>query len=160
MRSAAAVLVAGMAAALLSGCPPLMPRALRPATFALETEAGLWRLEGVDTAVLERSGWRLRVIDSAVSAASDIPYLERLELEVTNTSATPLELRPGRIRIAGFEQDARLGPSRPTTVGRNESVTVRYDPGLRAPELPHPFRVSIRVFRADGTSDSCRLILY
>jgi hypothetical protein len=124
-------------------------------SLELVTKEGQWRLDGVQGAALELNDWKIRIVESGVSALTPIPLLEKLVLEITNTSADkPLVLEPNEITIAGFAgEHARLGPQQQVVLQYSQSYVLKYTPGLRAPELPHPFLLQVTVFRGAGFED-------
>jgi len=134
----------------LCGCGHVESTSLRPVSLELKSKEGQWRLDGVGRATLELDGWNIQIVESGVFAPpSLVPILEKLVLEITNTSPDkPLVLEPEEIAIVGFGgESARLGPREQVVLKYNESVTLGYTPGIRAPELPHPFHLRVTVFR-------------
>ncbi len=98
-------------------------------------------------ATLSRDGWRLRLVATAVSTFSPVPYLEELALEIINTSPEqPLVLMPGDVFIVDpAGGNVRLGPRDKAVLQPGRSVVLGYAPGRRARPLPHPFIVSVTV---------------
>jgi len=134
----------------MAGCEMSPPPMLRPVSMELATKEGEWRLDGVQSATLELEDWKIRIVESGVSVASSVPMLEKLVLEVVNTSVDkPLVLEPDeQISIAGFPgEPVLLGPRERVALQYNQRLVLKYAPGLRAPVLPHPFLLRVTVFR-------------
>jgi hypothetical protein len=145
----------------VGGC--VYDRPIRPISMEIQTPEGHWRLEGIGSATLEATGWRIRILDSQVATAPKVPYLEKLVLEIENTSATlPLVLEPGQVKLTGMAGPIALGPDRRVVLSRSESHVIEYHPGLRAPPVPYPFCVGVTVFRNTTFQDpqAVKLVLY
>jgi hypothetical protein len=121
----------------------------------LTTEDGKWRVHGADEATLELDDWEIRIVESGVAVDSTLPILEKLVLKIVNVSVDrPLVLEPEEITIQGFGGDsARLGPPKRVVLEYEQSIVLKYTPGLRAPMLPHPFILRVTVFRGEGFRD-------
>jgi hypothetical protein len=133
--------------AFVGGCT--VPTSLsRPGRLSLPAEEGRWRAPA-SGAVLELTGWEVRVLEAQVADSARAPLLERLVLEVVNTSETePLFIEPDEISVRDFAGRAvSLGPKDPVVLRRRDRLELRYTPGLRAEILPYPFAVSVTVFR-------------
>ncbi len=150
-----------LTACVLLGCGGcLFQRPTRGVSLELATAGGDWRVEGVQGATLMLKGWEVRILDSKVATAPQIPMLERLILEIVNTSPSdPLVLERGKVRLTGFTAPFFVGPPHRAVLGCNESQVVTYDPGLRAPVLPYPFKVRISVHRRSGPKDFQDIVL-
>jgi hypothetical protein len=158
MRVAGALLAA---AAALAGCDAGPFARTRPVALELTTPDGRWRVEGAERITLEGSGWEVSVADSAVAMHSPVPMLEKLVLEVRNTSPSqPLYLEAGEIVLSGLGgASVPLGPRGTKVLRPGESEAITYAPGLRAEVLPHPFVVRVTVFRRAGFADPQRAVL-
>lgn len=135
----------------------------RPARLELEAEEGRWRVSLTQGAELAGRGWRLRIVESEVSRHLTLPHLYTLVADVVNTSsAEPLLVPADAVLIRGFTRDAHLGPGGNVTLEPGESIRLTYDPGLRAPELPHPFKLTaiVRPGGADGAAEQISVTLH
>ncbi|MCK4277304.1 MAG: hypothetical protein KAX78_12360 [Phycisphaerae bacterium] len=154
------VLVLSMA----GGCQFVGPSGRRGVSFEISGREGSWRMEGVQTATLELSGWEVRIVESAVNDMPTIPRLEKLVLEIVNTSSDlPLVLDPSEIGLTRLDGGlVFLGPDRSVVLPQNGSHRLLYSPGIRAGSLSYPFILQVTVFRGLGLKDpqSARLILY
>lgn len=159
-RLARFVTCAVMAAAV-GGC--VFDRPIRPISMEVQTPQGRWRLEGIGSATLEASGWRIHILQSEVATAPKVPYLEKLVLKIENTSPTlPLVLEPWEVKLTGMGGPIVLGPDRRVVLSRSESHVIEYSPGLRASPMPYPFHVRVTVFRNTKFQDpqTVKLVLY
>jgi hypothetical protein len=148
------------ACVLLGGVGCLYQRPTRGVSLELATAGGDWLVEAVRGATLKLKGWEVRILDSKVATAPQIPMLERLILEIVNTSPSePLVLERGKVRLTGFTAPLLVGPPQRAVLGYNESQVVTYDPGLRAPILPYPFKVRISVHRRSDPKDFQDIVL-
>jgi hypothetical protein len=111
-------------------------------------EQGQWQVD-LHSAELTLDGWSLRVMETAVNAVSEVPRLEKLVLEVTNTSDTePLVLEPREIYLDGVGPSLEpLGPQETMVLAPGEAGVMTYDPGVRAPLTAYPFTLHVTVFR-------------
>ncbi len=153
----AAVLLT-LAIAVLGGCFPTT----RPAMMEFSDDRGDWVVE-VRGAQLEMDGWSLAVMDSEVGKARNLPQLQKLVLEITNTSRSePLVLEPDEIFLEGLRAAVPLGPYRTIVLAPGDSAVMEYDPGRRAPIVAYPFVVKATVFRGEGFEDpqTAELALY
>ena len=149
MTLAAALLGALFA---LGGCLAGAPR--RAMAVELETEAGRWRLEGLQAANLDLGDWQVRVSDTSISDLQKVPYLLRFTLAIVNTSKDhTLYIEPREIYLTGADRRAVwLGPPEPVVLAPAQRLTLTFDEGLRAPVLLHPFAINITVFRSPGAA--------
>ena len=140
-----ALLIPIMLAGSLAGCTA--PR--RPVSMEILVEYGRWRLEGVKSATIDMGNWRVRIRESAVNDLPDVPRLEKLDLEIKNTSDTlPLYLEPREIILAGVAgRSPMMHPNNTIVLAPGQARNFLYEPGIRAPMLPYPFKVLITVFR-------------
>lgn len=159
-RALLLVLVLSMA----GGCQFVGPSGRRGVSFEIWGREGNWRMEGVQTATLELSGWEVRIVESVVNDMPAIPRLEKLVLEIVNTSSgLPLVLDPSEIGLVRLDGGlVFLGPDHSVVVPQNGSHQLLYSPGIRAGVLSYPFVVQVTVFRGPGFKDpqSARLVLY
>ena len=128
----------------------------------MDSPQGAWRLEGVNSAVLDMVGWQVRIVDSRVNVTATVPRLEMLVLEIVNTSpGESLTVQQGEVTISGVVDEVEVvGPSREAALARNDSLRVVYNPGIRAPLLLYPFAVRIIADRPGGVMKQVVLKLY
>jgi len=136
-------------AAVMSGCDAVMPGRTRPISMEMEDTEGLWQLDGIQKATLRLNGWEICIVESEVNAVSKVPLLEKLVLEITNTSLElPLILEPKEITITGAGNRAIfLGPPETVVLQCGRTHRLVFAPGMRADLLPYPFTVRVTVFR-------------
>lgn len=148
----APVLVSLCACAALAGCGDGLFTQGRPAAMELGTPQGVWRVEGLSQAMLQRPGWRLVVRDVRISQA-EVPVLQAVTFQVINTSELPLYLVPDEFTLAGLTAEPIfLGPPAAGQLAKNESLTITYDP-RQAPVTSYPFVITVTVFRSPDYSD-------
>ena len=137
------------AALVVTGCGALGPRRTRPISMEMTTPGGNWRLEGIQSATLELVGWRVRIVDSKVDPNMRAPVLERLVVEIVNTSVgSALVLEPNENTLSGVGgRGIFLGPHERVVLNRDKSYLLVYDPGIRGEPLLYPFSLNITVFR-------------
>ena len=133
----------------------------RTISMELAAPEGVWRLDGIETASLDLSGWRIRVVDSKVATFSAVPLLETLVLEITNTSAVePLVVPVDAVKIGGLTDTLFIGPIEEVVLRSHQSRIVAYRPGLRAQHTAYPFDVRVTVHRPGGPEQTVKLLLY
>jgi len=142
------LLPALLLSALACGCVPLGSSASRPATISLAADEGRWRVEARG-AVLDLGDWQIRIPESRVAETAEVPLLEQLVLEIVNTSeAELLIVEPEEISVRDFAgRGVYLGPKDTVLLRYRDRLELRYAPGLRAEPLPHPFQITVTVFR-------------
>ena len=148
------------AAVLVGGCGSLLNR---PIAMEMTMSEGHWRFEGVQKATLEMGDWQIRIVESRVATAPEVPVLEKLVLEIANTSPSlPLTIEPGEVTLSGIVEPVVLGPSKTVHLGPAESHVIRYGPGLSAKTTAYPFRVRVTVFRGTHSrqAQTANLLLY
>lgn len=150
MRHTLALGLAGSLAAgamFWPGCGAF--RDTRRLAMNIPADEGTWHLADIGRVRLEKPGWTVRVVDSRVLEATEVPRLEKLVIEIVNTSAAePLIVESDAVLIEGIaERHIRLGPQRTVVLRQNESHRVAYEPGLRAELLPYPFGVRVQAYR-------------
>jgi hypothetical protein len=92
-----------------------------------------------------------------------LPHLYTLVADVVNTlSSEPLFVPADAVLIRGFARDAHLGPGSDVTLEPGQYIRLTYDPGLRAPELPHPFKLTalVRPGGAAGAAEQISVTLH
>ncbi len=145
--------------ASLAGC--FGSRGLRPVSMEMSDSLGSWRLDGIQQASLQRTGWRMDIVESAVAPNATIPRLEALYIEIVNTGPEPITIRPNEITLTGLTSWLFLGPDNSVTLQEDQRYLIEYDPGLRAPVLMYPFDLNITIFRGSQQSpDPVKIILY
>ena len=139
------VLAAVLTAWLCPGCwGDLSPR---PASIEVVSQQGRWRIDGARSMTLDLGGWKIGLSGSEVDAIADTPILERLVLEIINTSIDgKLHVEPDEIMLTGLAGPLFLGPADTVTIAPGQSWQTLYDRGLRAPMTPYPFKLTVTVF--------------
>lgn len=144
---------------LLAGCV----RRTRPAMMEFSDEQGEWVVEIVG-AQLEMDGWSVAVTDAEVNVVGDAPKLEKLELEISNTSdSDKLVLAPREIYLEAIGPSlVELGPYETVVLSPGETAVMDYSPGVRAEITGYPFVINVTVFGDEDFSDprSATLTLY
>lgn len=127
------------------GCAPNPRRA----KMTLEDKRGTWELIGVDRAELKMDGWSVFISETEVADANVPHYLEKFKLTIVNTDATrPLHLKPGEIWLTDLNNTALLlGPDKSILLEEDQSWSLLFAPGARAPLLPYPFTLTVTAFR-------------
>jgi hypothetical protein len=147
MRTSATVLLAFLA----GGC--LSHRTV-PAIVEFENEKGMWEVQ-TRRLTLRKTGWQVTLRGIEVADTTTPPLLEKLIVEVENTSGLPIALDAAGISIADAGgKSIELSPGKAVPLDRYEPVRVEYAPGLRAETLPYPFEVTVRVRRGDPYNDT------
>lgn len=130
---------------LATGCGS----APRRAGMEISGREGTWKLTGVDRAALKQDGWVVYIYDTEVSDINLPPRLEKFVLEIANTDETrPLYIEPGEIWLTGLNnQPLQLVQNGRRVLGKDQSWSVLFDEGAHTPPMPHPFSMTITVFR-------------
>ncbi|MFP3937856.1 MAG: hypothetical protein ACLFVW_05905, partial [Phycisphaerae bacterium] len=116
--------------ALLTGCV----QRTRPAMMEFSDEQGEWLVE-IAGAQLQMDRWSVAVTDAEVNVLHDVPKLEKLELEIANTSdSDSLVLAPQEIYLESLGRSlVELGPYEKVVLSPGETAVMDYSPGVRAP---------------------------
>lgn len=126
-------------------------------------EQGEWLVE-IAGAQLQMDRWSVAVTDAEVNVLHDVPKLEKLELEIANTSdSDSLVLAPQEIYLESLGRSlVELGPYEKVVLSPGETAVMDYSPGVRAPVTAYPFVVKVTVFGDEDLSDprSVTLTLY
>jgi hypothetical protein len=124
----------------------------------LPSRQGRWTVR-LDRGQLARPVWTLRIVDSAVSEGSRLPRLDRLVLEIENTSTLPLTLLPSGTTIIGLGPDAPLvAGNEPVALAPREPVRIEYRPSATQPDLPYPFSLQVRVRLGEALTDEIETV--
>ncbi|MGC9455383.1 MAG: hypothetical protein ACP5HU_11040 [Phycisphaerae bacterium] len=145
-----AILAAVLTGALLAGCG----LRTRPAMMEFSDDQGQWLVE-IHGAKIERDGWSLAVTEAKVNDVSEVPKLDKLTMEIWNTSdSRPLVLAPKEIYLHGLRGSmVELGPYETVVLSAGESAAMEYAPGVRAPVTGYPFVINVTVFGNEDLTD-------